>query len=284
MTQGDPRIIDGHVHAWRRWPYESDVPDSATRGSAQQLLFELDANGVGAALVVAASLERNRQNNDYVARMAASYPGRLYHFADVDCRWSDTYHVPGSAERVAIAAERFQPSGITHYMEPHNDGWLRSDEGRAFFHAAAERGLPVSLSVSPGWYDDLRLLAFDVPEVRIMCHHLCGVTSWPDGIPDALDRAACLKECENLYLKLSGFYYGSARPWDYPYNSVLESALPRFIDDWGVRRLIWGSDFPAFAENLTYRQSLEVVRTHCAPLFGEEMDAVLGGNLREFLR
>ena len=95
-------IIDSHTHAWRRWPYQPPVPDPESRGIAEQLLWEMDRHGVDKAVLVCARIEHNPDNNDYVAECVRCYPERLVQFADVDCSWTKTYHIPGAASRLRI--------------------------------------------------------------------------------------------------------------------------------------------------------------------------------------
>ena len=35
-------IVDSHCHAWTTWPYDTNVPDPASRGTIDQLLFEME--------------------------------------------------------------------------------------------------------------------------------------------------------------------------------------------------------------------------------------------------
>ena len=86
-------IVDAHTHSWAR------------RGCYQHLIRELDAAGVAAAVVVSAALAGNPGNNEYVAAAVAACPGRLYQFADVDSRWSKSYHRSGAVGRLAALAE-----------------------------------------------------------------------------------------------------------------------------------------------------------------------------------
>ena len=60
-------IIDSHTHAWEFWPYEPPVPDHNSRGRVEQLLWEMDRNGVDKSVLVCARIEHNPHNNDYVA-------------------------------------------------------------------------------------------------------------------------------------------------------------------------------------------------------------------------
>jgi predicted TIM-barrel fold metal-dependent hydrolase len=75
-------IIDPHCHAWRTWPYEPAVPDPTSRPAVEQLLFEMDQCGVDRAVLVAARIDYNPDNNDYAHYCVSRFPERLYQFAD----------------------------------------------------------------------------------------------------------------------------------------------------------------------------------------------------------
>lgn len=60
-------IIDSHCHAWEYWPYEPPVPDPESRGRIEQLINQMDLNGVQQATIVSAQIEHNPSNNDYIA-------------------------------------------------------------------------------------------------------------------------------------------------------------------------------------------------------------------------
>ena len=81
-------IVDAHCHVWERWPYQPPVPDSETRARAEQLLFEMDQNGVSKAVLIAAAIGDNPDSNGYVARVAAAHPGRF-------ARWPRQVALPG---------------------------------------------------------------------------------------------------------------------------------------------------------------------------------------------
>ena len=125
-------IIDSHTHAWEYWPYEPPVPDHNSRGRAEQLLWEMDRNGVDKAVLVCARIEHNPHNNDYVAEQVRAHPSRLVQFADVDCSWSAEYHTRGAAARLKVAAAKYQLKGYTHYVKSDTE-WFASAEGLAFF-------------------------------------------------------------------------------------------------------------------------------------------------------
>lgn len=274
-------VIDSHAHAWARWPYQPAVPDGATRGRIEQLLWEMDLNDVAAAVIVSARIDDNDDNNVYVANAVAAHPSRLHQFADVDSYWTPEYHTPGAAARLGRAAARWPIAGITHYLQPVNDGWLRSVDGREFFAAAESLQLPVSLAAKPSWQRDIRELADALPRLRILVHHLGSARPWAGG-PNGLTEVLTSARCPNISIKLSGFYYESQTPWEYPYPAALE-VIRSLYDAYGGRRLCWGSDYPVVRRSMTYRQTLEVIRTHCTFISSDEMELVLGDNMRTLL-
>ena len=274
-----PAILDSHSHAWRRWPYKPEVPDELERARLDQLVYEMDGNGVSEALIVCAAIEANADNIDYVAAARGAHPGRFHVLADLDCTWSTTYHSPKSADRLRALDDRYELVGFTHYLDEHNDGWLLSKEADDLFAVAGQRRLIASLAVGPAWQADLRRLAGRHDDVPVVCHHLGDVRAGDDA---GLAEVVASAEVPNIYVKASGFHYASARNWDHPWRDALEM-LQRIFDAYGPARICWGSDFPASTRYCTYRQSLEAVRTHCAFLSGDDLHWVLGGTLRKVL-
>jgi predicted TIM-barrel fold metal-dependent hydrolase len=231
---------------------------------------------------VCAAIDHNPDNVEYVAAARDEHPARLRLVADLDCSWSSTYHLPGSAERLRILDDRYQLTGVTHYLADEHDGWLASDEADAVFALAAERGLIVSLGASPVWQADLRALAARHPSVPVLCHALgvirAGEGLASPGLVEVLESATV----PNIYLKVAGLPYCAEQDWDYPWPEVL-AALELITAAYGAARLCWGSDFPASTRYCTFRQSLEVVRTHCTFFSPDDLRLVLGGTLRSLL-
>lgn len=274
-------IIDSHTHAWEFWPYEPPVPDHGSRGRPEQLLWEMDRNGVDKAVLICAGIEHNPSNNDFIARSVEAYPDRLIQFADVDCSWSDTYHTPGAADRLANAAEKYHLKGFTHYLKSDFD-WFESKEGIRFFETANRLGLVASLALAPPWQPSLRKLARRFPQVPFLCHHMAGARAGED--PPHRDLTEILRSAEepNIYIKMSGFSYVSQVSWDYPYLDT-HWVIRELYGQFGPHRLCWGSDYPVVRASMTYRHALEAFRTHCSFIPDDDQNRILGNNLRGLL-
>ena len=276
-------IIDAHTHVRPRWPYRPDVPDSDSRGRAENLLMEMDRAGVDAAFIVNARIDNAEDNNEYGAEVAAAHPGRLLQVADIDSRFGPDYHRPGAADRLRATIDRFDPAGVSHYLAPENDGWLLSDEGSDFFRVADEARLILTFAAPPAWYADLRAVARRFPSLAILVNHLAVVWLFPDGPDAALDLVLDDEELPNLLVKVSGYYYGHERPWDYPYRDRL-GVVRAFADSWGVDRMVWASDWPSLLPHHSYRQALAVLPEHADFLTADEVARIQGGTLERLLR
>jgi|SRR5581483_2809487 len=276
-------IIDSHCHAWRRWPYQPPVPDFESRALVEQLLFEMEQAGVDQAMIVCARITHNPDNNDYVAECVRRSPQRLHQLVDVDCSWSETYHIPGAADRLREAAGRYRPAGFTHYVRRDDDGsWFLSDEGLAFFRVAEEHRLIASLSLPPHLQPVLRQLAARFPSVPFLVHHM-GQPKATEPPPYPIFRGILASAAApNVFIKLSGFHYAAPVVWEYPYSDC--AWLVRGLyEHFGPHRLCWGSDYPVVRRAMTYRQALEAVRTHCTFIPAEHKALILGENLAHLL-
>jgi predicted TIM-barrel fold metal-dependent hydrolase len=259
------------------------VPDDESRAAAEQLIFEMDANGVDEAAVVCAGINRNPDNNDYVAEAVTRHPNRLHQIADLDCSWSPTYHTPGAGDRLRELCDSRPIKGFTHYVKGDDDGWLVSEEGMAMFGVAAERGLIASVAASPAWQSSLRRVAERYPELPILCHHLAGVRTTSESFERDMAEVLASARHPSICVKVSGFYYASHSDYDYPFHDV-GWIVRTLYEHFGPHRLCWGSDYPVVRRFTTYRQAIEVLRTHCPFIPDADKDLILGGTLRRLLR
>ncbi len=275
-------IIDCHTHAWDHWPYEPPVPDPASRGRVEQLLWEMDRNKVDRAVLVCARIDHNPHNNDYGFSCVQKYPDRLLMFADVDCSWSETYHAPGAAGRLEEGAKKYDLKGYTHYLKSDYE-WFESKEGLAFFEKTAQLGLIASLALGAGWHPALRQLARRFPSVVFLCHHMAGARAGEKPPYPNLREVLKSAEVPNIHIKLSGFHWVSQVQWDYPYADTLWIVRELYAH-YGPQRLCWASDYPPVSWYMTYQHSLEVVRKHCAFIPEEDKKLILGGNMQRLLK
>lgn len=272
-------IIDSHCHAWDIWPYQPRVPDPHTRASGDNLLYEMDANGVDRALIVSAQITNNPRNNEYVATLVSYRPDRLLQLVDLDSFWSPTYQSPGADDRLKGLAQWMSIKGFTHYLDGKDDGsWLLGEHGSKLFTAAIELGMIASIHCRPHQFGAISTLAMRFPEVPILIHHMGHVTANADMTETMLKLRSQMAATDNIYLKLSGMVYATADWWDYPYPDVIPLIRDAY-ETFGPQRLCWGSDYPVVTRSMTYRQSIEIIRSHCDFLSKQDLALIMGGNI-----
>ncbi len=275
-------IVDSHCHAWERWPYIPEVPDYESRGRIEQLLHEMQVNGVDEAVLICANIERNPRDNEYVAAEAQKHPN-VHQFPDVDSYWGPTHHAPGAAGRLRSIAERWPVKGFTHYLSREDDGaWLYSEDGLEFFGVAMERRLIASIACNPHHQPAIRRMAERLPSLPVLVHHL-GLVKAHEGPPHAgLKQVLESARLPNIFIKVSGFYYGAARDWDFPYSDV-QPVVRALYEAYGPHRMCWGSDYPVARFHCTYRQALECFRGYCAFVPEADKRLILGETLHTLL-
>jgi predicted TIM-barrel fold metal-dependent hydrolase len=276
-------IVDSHCHAWHTWPYQPPVPDPSSRGTVEQLLWEMDQHGVDEAVVICARIDHNPDNNDYVADCARRYPGRLHQFADVDCSWTDVYHTPGAADRLAAAVRAYGLKGFTHYVRAEDDGaWFLAGDGLAFLQTAADLNQIASFAIPARLQPVVREMARRFPSIPFLCHHMAGARADEATGTAALSEILASAALPNVHVKLSGFHYASRVAWEYPYRDC-RPIVQALYEHFGPERLHWGSDYPVVRRAMTYQHSLEAVRTHCDFIPPADMARILGDSLRDLL-
>ncbi len=294
-------IIDAHCHLFHTWPFSpmepslddrnvcetgpKEVPDSATRASVDALIHDMDRNGVDRAAIICIPLDRNPDNNDYVAEAVSRFPDRFHQFADLDGSRSDTYHTTGAAERLEGAVRRYGLRGFTHYIRRDDDGsWYVSPDGLALFAKAAELRQIASISCpDPNRLQPvMRQLAERFPSVPFLFHHMAAARAAEQPPYPRLTEILASAQLPNVYLKLSNYPSVSQVPWDYPYPDT-GWIVRSLYEHYGPDRLCWGSDWPVVKDAMTYRQSIEVFQRHCSFVSDDHKARIFGGNFERLI-
>jgi predicted TIM-barrel fold metal-dependent hydrolase len=243
----------------------------------------MDLHGVDRAVLVCARIDRNPDNNDYVADAVRRYPNRLIQFADVDCSWTDMYHTDGAARRLAEATDKYSLKGYTHYLRGEDDcSWFFSNEGQKFFQTTEKRRLIASIAMGVHQHAPLRKLAQEFPSVPFLFHHMAGAKAGEAPPYPKLKEVLASAKVPNIYIKMSGFAYVSQVPWDYPYSDA-GWVVRALYEHFGPGRLCWGSDYPVVRFYMTYQHALEAFRTHCTFIPESDKAQILGGTLQGLL-
>ena len=265
-------VIDAHVHVLPNFALMAPWEDL---GRVDRLLHHMDECDVDKAVVLPVVAEYSPGNNQECAQWGREHPDRLAVLTDVPLRQQ------GAAERVLRAGEEFGAVGTSYYPPKLDESmqWMLEEACDALWQAYKDTGLVCNLQIGPANYGVLLELAQRHPEIRFVANHLAlpGLAGGPDAQDETYGGLLQAAACPNLSIKASGFYAAAATSWDFRCPQAL-GFFSRLLKGLGADRLLWGSDWPPVGRHVTYRQSLEIVRTFATELDEGDRAKVLGSN------
>ena len=264
-------IVDAQVHVWaaatpeRPWPAGRTVPHRTRPFSKDDLLEEMDAAGVARVVIVPPSWEGDR--NDLALDAARLHPDRF----------------------AVMGRPPTQPCGLGDWREQNGMLGLRvtsnTAEARAWFDdpagwvwtEAAKAGLPVMIS-PPGLLPQVDRIAQHHPELRLVIDHLALLRAKDNAAFDDLPYLLRLARLPNVAVKASALPAYSSH--DYPYYN-LHPYLRRVFDNFGQRRMFWGTDLTRLP--CSYRQAITLFTEELPWLSAADQEWVMGRGVCEWL-
>jgi L-fuconolactonase len=238
-----------------------------------------DSYGVAAALVVGYAGEVwAAGNNAFLVRVMVDHPW-VRPTAYVD--------VPESL-RVSELEERRQQGfvGVSFYIHsPGKAGGLSLVPDDVWTWCEKHRWL-ISTNSSPAHWPAWVPVLRRHPEVRVVMSHLGqppAVSAAP-GAAEARKAIApilAMAEFPGVRVKLSGFYGVTTPRYDYPHQAAWPY-VEALIKDFGVNRLVWGSDFSPCLDFQTFPQTLGVF-SKMPFLSDADRERIEGRNLMELM-
>ena len=246
-------IIDAHTHLF--------PPGMDKVGSAEMLLAEMDACGVGKAIILGIY---PRVSNEFIAEQAQAHPDRLIGFASVN---------PNDGQVALDMLDRcvrvFGAKGLK--LHPSMQHFCADDTVllAPLVRRVEALNIPVLIH-SWGWLGRdceaaparIMTLAETFPAITFIMAH-CGGMRFMDILP--LSHLRRLGRLNNLYVDLSIILFELDKSPMWPF-------LHWTLKSIGLDRVLLGSDFPDYslADTLRLARSLELDR--------QEMNQVLGKN------
>ena len=158
---------------------------------------------------------------------------------------------------------------------PDEDAAFGDRSTFALWQTAQDLGVVVSVLASPKHVERIAELAARFPDVAIVVDHL----AHPDpqaGVPaPSFQRLLDLADHPQVFIKISGWHHFSARGFPFgDCRDLLRAVYERF----GLRRLLWGSDYPHVTRAGGYAAAWQFVHDLFDGRPSAERDAVKGGN------
>ena len=234
--------------------------------SHEMLVAAMDEAGVDKAAVVQASTAYGHDNT-YVAEAVATHPKRFTGVFSVDVLAPDAVEKMRHWMDRKLTGMRLFTTGSTM---PGQATWFSDPRTYPAWDHAGETGLPVCMQMTPQGFPQLRELMQRFPKVRIILDHLAR-PKLVDGPPyDANREFFDLAGNPNVFLKLTPLNY---MPEDWG-KGAPASFFGRLVQEFGAKRIAWGSNFPATAGTLT--DNLAAARKALSSLSASDQEWVFG--------
>ena len=239
-------IIDAHCHLGETPHY---------RQTAEDLLRQMDANGVDRAVIVGSGrhiVVENQEGNRFIAESVKRYPSRFYGFACVN---------PWYGEKAINELRRGVSEGLVGLkLHPSMQGYLANDPiVEPVVHTAIELHLPIYIhSGTPVHSLPLQIveLAEKYPAGTFIMGHMGGADFYVD-VPSSAKRVP------NLYYETS--------------LTCHVGYVDEIIVQAGHRRVLFGSDSP------TSQQAAELLKVRLSRMTAAQCSDVLGENFLHLL-
>lgn len=269
------RIVDTHTHVAcadaGRFPLQPTTTGVASEwwrdgGTIEQLLAEMDANGVADVVAVqaigaygydcACAADSVARHRDRAALVIALDMGA----DDPAAELRALLDAPPSDARIA---------GVRLFGVGAGDpSWLTNGRGAAVWSIAAERGLVVVPCVLADRFGEVRALVEGAPAARVAVDH-CG---FPDLCTDDVwASTALLVDLPQVHLKVSSYVLEAAEATEGDAAPTVE----RLVTMFGADRLCWGSDHPQDQRH-DYAGKVALARRATRDLDESSRAAVLG--------
>ncbi len=272
-------IVDTHTHAGPNW-FEP----------VEMLVHQMHLNGVDKAVLIQHGRpEHGHYDHTYLFECLERFPGRFSVVVIVDLSALDSLGTLERHRENGAIGVRLTPS-------------IRSsgDDPLAIWRKVDELGMLVSCmgSVNEFASDEFADIVKEFPNLPIIIEHLAGggqSASFPGNgegpkPPYTLFKKAMeLSLFSNTFLKIHGLGEILNRPsaLQKDFNHDFFGPMPPLVEmakeAFGVRRMMWGSDYPPVSGREGYRNALVGARDHPAFETLEEIEWVLGKTALEVI-
>ena len=244
-------IVDAQVHIWGANLPTNPNHRQITSFSADDLLKEMDEQGVDAAVIHPPGWDPN--SSQLALEAARQHPNRLSILGNFPLDRSESHSlVAGWKQHPGMLGLRFT------FQQPHMQTWPTDGTMDWLWPAVASAGLPVALAAS-SFLPAVGQIAERHPQVRLIIDHMGRGGGAKDEAAWAnISELLALAKYPNVAVKATGAPSYSSGP--YPFSSI-HDYLHQIYDAFGPERMFWGTDITRMP--CSWRQ--------CVTMFTEEL-------------
>jgi len=247
------QFVDAQVHIWAGGKPSNPNHRQVPAFTKDELLKEMDAAGVDAA-VIHPPTSWDPNANEQAVEAARQHPDRLAILGNFPLdRPESRALVDGWKQRPGMLGLRFT------FLQPHQKTWPTDGTIDWLWPAAERAELPIAL-LAFGFLPKVAQVAERHPRLRLIIDHLgrSSPAMKDDAAWATLPDMLALAKYPNVAIKATGAPSYSSQP--YPYRNI-HGYLRQIYDAFGPERMFWGTDITRMP--CSWRQ--------CVTLFTEEL-------------
>jgi predicted TIM-barrel fold metal-dependent hydrolase len=244
------RIIDPHVHVWKRdprFPWARETAKPPEKDATPEMLLELmRANGVERTVII--QVIHYRWDNRYALDAIRRYPKYFRGVARVN---PESREAPDDLSR--LVEQGFRGVRISPSADAAGD-WIRGPLMPPLWKRCRDLKVPMTVLAPVTRMPDAAPLIEKFPELTVVIDHMADC---PIGRPAELEKLLALARYPKVFVKVSHTWSLSKQP--YPYRDTW-AQVKRLHAAFGPQRLMWGTDWPLVENHCGYAKALAIVR------------------------
>jgi predicted TIM-barrel fold metal-dependent hydrolase len=257
-------IVDSQVHIWKSGMPTNRAHRQISSYSKDDLLKEMDAAGVNAAVIHPPGWDPNA--NDVAIEAARQHPDRLSILGNFPLDRPESRTLLDSwKQRPGMLGLRFT------FNQPHQQTWLTDGTLDWLWPAAERAGVPIGLAAG-NFLPAVGEIAARHPGLKLHVDHLgrTGGAKDAEGFAN-LPQLLALAKYPNVGVKASGAPSYSSQP--YPYRNI-HTYIQQIYDAFGPERTFWGTDITRMP--CSWRQCVTMFTEELPWLSGRDQELVMG--------
>ncbi len=244
------RIIDPHVHVWKRdpqYPFAPETTHPPDKDATPEMLLELmKQNGVERTVLI--QVIHYRWDNRFTHDTLKKYP----QYFQAVCRVNP--ESPGAPDDLSRLVEQgFHGVRISPGADARSD-WIRGPLMPPLWRRCHDLKVPMTVLAPVTRMPDVALLIEKFPDLTVVIDHMADS---PVDKPMELEKLLALERYPKVFVKVSHTW--SLSKEQYPYRDS-RAQVKRLYDKFGPQRLMWGTDWPIVEPFCGYAKALAMVR------------------------
>ena len=257
-------IVDSQVHIWTSGIPTNPAHRQISSFTKDDLLKEMDAAGVNAAVIHPPGWDPNA--NEVAVEAARQHPDHLSILGNFPLdRPESRGLIDGWKQRPGMLGLRFT------FNQPHQRTWMTDGTIDWLWPAAERAGIPIGLAAG-NFLPLVGEIAARHPGLRLHIDHYGRAAGAKDDAAFAnLPELLALAQYPNVAVKASGGPSYSSAP--YPYRNI-ETYIRQIYDAFGPERMFWGTDITRMP--CSWRQCVTHFTEELPWLSGRDQELVMG--------